>query len=420
MNIIHFSKSDDKGAFLAAYRFHQQLLSYGYNSVMIVAKKNRKDENIIEVKLSFLQHLYMKIVKGVLGFLIKYKTLPQYYFFNYYEKVSYPYKAILKSLPFNPDIIINHWVTGFVNSKILHQLHNDYKSKIFWQFNDMNAFTGGCHYSNGCTRYVDECNFCPALVSKKHKDHAHKNYLEKLKWLAKTDITFVSTTTEIHQQLISSTIAKVCKTKLVMLCVNDQIFKPATNKKAIIKDLNLPTDKKIIFFGAQNIKDIRKGFNQLMEILHILKKMLSLSEANDVLLVYASLLEHDDIIWPFETIKLPFVASELVLAKMYQAATVFLSTSIEDAGPMSIAEAISCGAPTISFNIGLANDIIIDNITGFVVPLFDCHTFAKRIKDILQLDGEAYNLFSQQCRTKANSILSINKNMTEYKLLFDR
>jgi glycosyltransferase involved in cell wall biosynthesis len=418
MKIIHFSKSDDKGAFLAAYRFHQQLLSYGYTSVMIVAKKTRTDADIIEVKLNAFQQIYIKIVKGILGFLIKTKTLPQYYFFNYSEKISYPFKAIKKSFPFTPDIIINHWVTGFVNSKILFQFYNEFKSRIFWQFNDMNAFTGGCHYSNGCTLYFNGCGNCPALNSKKTLDKSYKNYQQKLFWLSKTDITYISTTTEIHGQLVSSAISKVCKTKLIMLCVNNNIFKPSVDKHTILKEFSLPINRKIIFFGAQNISDTRKGFKELLRALHILKNNLTTNEASNLLLVYASYVEHGSIDWPFEAIRIPYIKDEITLAKMYQAATVFVSPSIEDAGPMSIAESILCGTPSIAFNIGLANDIIINNITGFVVPLFECNTFAIRIQTVIEMNDIEYKIFSNSCANKALEMLSVEKNMKEYEMLF--
>jgi glycosyltransferase involved in cell wall biosynthesis len=418
MKIIHFSKSDDKGAFLAAYRFHKQLLSYGYTSVMIVAKKTRIDPYIIEVKLSTFQKIYIKIIKGILGYIIKTKTLPQYYFFNYSEKISYPYKAIKKSLPFTPDIVINHWVTGFVNSKILFQFYDEFKSKIFWQFNDMNAFTGGCHYSNGCIQYFNGCGNCPALNSKRILDQSYKNYQQKLFWLSKTDITYISTTTDIHEQLLSSAISKVCKTKLIMLCVNNNIFKPTSNRDIILNEFNLPTNRKIIFFGAQNINDTRKGFKELLASLHILKNNLPTVVARNLLLVFASYVEHESIDWPFETIRIPYIKDEITLAKMYQIATVFVSPSIEDAGPMSIAESILCGTPTIAFNIGLANDIIINNLTGFVVPLLDCNTFANRIQTLIEMDAAGYKIFSNNCASKALEMLSVEKNMKAYEMLF--
>jgi glycosyltransferase involved in cell wall biosynthesis len=418
MKIIHFSKSDDKGAFLAAYRFHQQLLSYGYTSVMIVAKKTRVDAEIIEVRLNFFQKISVKVIRGILGFLIKNKTLPQYYFFNYSEKVSYPFNAIKKSLPFTPDIIINHWVTGFVNSKVLFQFYDTFKSKIFWQFNDLNAFTGGCHYSNGCTQYFQGCGNCPALSSKKLIDQSYKNYQQKLFWLSKTDITYISTTTEIHNQLSSSAIAKVCKTKFVMLCVNDKIFKLMVDKEILLQEFNLPSERKIIFFGAQNIADKRKGFKQLLESLNILKRSLSTTDSNKILLVYASYKEHETIDWPFEAVRIPYINDEITLAKIYQITTVFVSPSVEDAGPMSIAESISCGTPTIAFNIGLANDIIINNVTGFIVPLFDCNTFALRIQNVVEMSNKEYELFSNTCASKSLEMLSVDKNMNTYELLF--
>ena len=35
--------------------------------------------------------------------------------------------------------------------------------RVVWTLHDMNAFTGGCHYSLGCSRYSDSCSSCPAV-----------------------------------------------------------------------------------------------------------------------------------------------------------------------------------------------------------------------------------------------------------------
>ena len=41
---------------------------------------------------------------------------------------------------------------------------------IVWTFHDMNPFTGGCHYDEGCGRFVECCGGCPQLGSKNLHD----------------------------------------------------------------------------------------------------------------------------------------------------------------------------------------------------------------------------------------------------------
>ncbi|HAK12692.1 MAG TPA: glycosyl transferase family 1, partial [Chitinophagaceae bacterium] len=67
------------------------------------------------------------------------------------------------------------------------------------------------------------------------------------------------------------------------------------------------------------------------------------------LLVYASRYsEVSPDIFPFDAQQLPFANTEQALAKYYQLADLFISPSIEDAGPMMILESLPCGTPVIA------------------------------------------------------------------------
>jgi len=288
---------------------------------------------------------------------------------------------------------------------------------VVWRFNDLNAFTGGCHYSNGCTKYFTGCGNCPALPAPSARDRSWRNVQQKIKWLGKTNLCFVSSSTEIDDQLKSSAVARVCKTKLIMLACDSTYFTPADKNKAAF-DLGLPPAKKIIFFGANDLNDPRKGFKQLLHSLHLLKSQLSEELQLKTLLVFASKSVAMEVDWPFDHIQLPFLNGEEQLAKAYQAATVFVSPSIEDAGPMMLLESMLCGTPAVSFAIGLANDAVINNVTGFIVPPLDVNKFADSIKKIIQMSGEQYDLLAHKCYNKASELFNKQREIREYEQLF--
>jgi glycosyltransferase involved in cell wall biosynthesis len=413
MKIIHFSKSDDKGAFLAAYRFHQQLLEAGHTSVMLVAKKTKLEPQIIEVELNYLQKLKLLIIKLISKVLIK-RTIPLYAFYNYFEETTFPISAIKKALPFTPDVICIHWITGFVNTKTIYLLHKESNAPVFWRFNDFNAFTGGCHYVNNCINYTKSCGNCPAILSKRLKDRSYQNLQTKIKWLNKTNVTFVSSTTEIDEQLKSSIIAKFTKTQFIMLSCNSNAFMPFNKNKAA-KKLGLPENKKIIFFGAQNINDARKGFKELLLALNILKTKLSKIESTEILLAYASKNKIDEDKLPFNCIRLPFFNSDKELAFAYQAATLFVSPSIQDAGPMMIVEAMYCGTPVVAFDIGLAKDAIVNNYTGYIAPMSNNEAFANGIYNLIKLNEGEYNAVSENCLKFANEKFDPKRELVEYE-----
>ena len=62
------------------------------------------------------------------------------------------------------DIIHLHWI-----NKSLININDIVKidKPIVWTIRDMWPFTGVCHYSYDCERYVNSCGKCPQLKSKK-------------------------------------------------------------------------------------------------------------------------------------------------------------------------------------------------------------------------------------------------------------
>ncbi len=418
MNIIHLNTYDTGGSAKAAYSFHCLLKSNGFQSKMLVFKKRELiDDDIIGFRLNLKE----RIIHYKNELLRKWKSRnikKKYYFFNVDETIDFPTSYLVKRLPFKPDVIVVHWVSGFVSAKNIYELSKQTGAKVLWRFNDLNAFTGGCHYNNGCLQYQNGCGNCPALSSNKLLDLSYKNYQQKIKWLSKTNITFISSTTQIDEELKSSLIAQYCKTHFILLSTNTAVFKPI-NKVLAAQKLNLPTNKKIIFFGAQYLNDERKGLQQLLEALHFLKKELTIELQDQILLVYACKDIVDESKFPFAVHKLEFLNTPEALALAYNAATVFVSPSTEDAGPMMIAESILCGTPVVAFDIGLAKDIIIDNVTGFMVTSIDSYKFAKAISLIIKMSREGYKKLLDNCINKSNNFFEFDREIKEIKNLLN-
>lgn len=417
MKILHFNTYDTGGAAQAAWSFHLSLIENGHQSMMMVRNKTRSDAGLIEFKiegvLSFLKYKFYKASSNII------KTDPGYFFYNYREKFHFPTQQFVKQLPFTPDIICVHWVTGFINAQNLYELSQATGAPIIWRFNDMNAFTGGCHYSNGCTNYFTTCGKCPALLSSNPKDRSYENLQEKIKWLSKTNISFLSSTTEIDEQLRNSVLAKFTKTYKIMLGCRQEFFNYQPDKNLYRKELGLPEGKKIIFFGAQNINDKRKGYTVLLEALHVLKTKITVEASENILLVYASQFDgvkEEEL--PFKSIRLPFMKGEEEIAKLYKIADVLVSPSIEDAGPMMLLESMLCGTPAVTFTVGLAKDAVINNVNGFIVPTLDVDKFAEGIKQVLIMEADEYRSFSQNCAEKTAALFGKEKEIANYEELF--
>ena len=67
----------------------------------------------------------------------------------------------------------------------------------------------------------------------------------------------------------------------------------------------------------------------------------------------------------------------------YSASDIYLNASKIDNQPLSILEAFACGLPIVTTNAGGIPDIVTDEITGFLVPVGDFESLAKRALQLL-------------------------------------
>jgi glycosyltransferase involved in cell wall biosynthesis len=341
-------------------------------------------------------------LKKFLNLKDKIRTDPNYPFFELNEKRRmYRTGRILKKAGFKPDMIIILFAKGFINAKNIYELHNLTNAEIFWLMFDMAPFTGGCHYSWECKGYQLNCGNCPGLYSSDPLDISHKNLLFKKEFLDKVNIHVLAGSEWQYQQASTSTLFKNKTIHKVLLPINASVFKPV-DKAKLRRDLKVKLDKKVIFFGAVGLSEVRKGMHFLIESLHKLKELISRSESDlgDKILLLIAGRGFDAIVGalPFESHYLGYLDNSYGIATAYQSSDVFLCPSIEDSGPMMINQSIMCGTPVVSFEMGVSLDLVITGETGYRARLKDSGDLAQGIFNILNLSMTDFNKLSDQCR----------------------
>jgi glycosyltransferase involved in cell wall biosynthesis len=98
---------------------------------------------------------------------------------------------------------------------------------------------------------------------------------------------------------------------------------------------------------------------------------------------------------------LGFIRDDRTLAAAYQAADTFVCPSIEDSGPMMINESLMCGTPVVSFDMGVAGDLVHTGTTGYRARLGDCRDLARGIGAILALSPDQRDAVARECRQLA-------------------
>tara|TARA_B100000315_G_C14359838_1_gene487940 strand:- start:29 stop:727 length:699 start_codon:yes stop_codon:yes gene_type:complete len=219
-NIINFSTNDYTGAGLAALRLHINLKKNRFKSYLIVNEKKNNFKDTIELNK---KNILKKFLNKLEFFLLAKKNK-----FAFYNKGRYLINDIseLKFLDkFNPDVVIFHWISNFINPILLKQIKERYNCKIIWNVIDIAPLTGGCHINWGCKNFYNNCNKCPA-VKNIFQYRPRETHEMKSKILNNLKLDFLYTGDWMGQQIKNSSIAKGKKFHKLMIPVDENLFMP--------------------------------------------------------------------------------------------------------------------------------------------------------------------------------------------------
>lgn len=416
MKILHVSSFDYGGAGTAAYRLHKNLSAQGFDSIMLVLDSRSNDKRV-NVALSNI--VQKQVVRNLTKVWLKIKSNQNYLFQNQ-QITAISTKKLSEMLhSFKPDIIIAHSLTYFLTVKQLSELQKLTGAPILWYLMDMAPLTGGCHYAWDCVRYTQSCGQCPALYSINEHDLSGRVCNNKINTIEQMDLTVVAASSWLYQQAHHAAVFKNKRVEQILLAVDPDVFKPGS-KDFYRQKLGLPTDKKIIFFGCQKTHDRRKGMSYLLEALKLvatssgqLKNSIHVAVAGDSEELDPMLAS----LFPFTS--LGYLKGDDVLASAYAASDVFVCPSIEDSGPMMINESIMCGTPVVSFEMGIAPDLVLTGKTGYRAELKNSADLARGIQAILDLSPEESRSMSESCRQLGIQLFNPIVQTDSFTRLFD-
>ena len=412
MKVLILSFSDlIGGAARAAYRLHQGLLAAGIDSQMLVQNKVSGDRTIIAPQ--------SKIQRGIAAVKPALDQLPFAFHrdrdptIGIYSSQLLPNKILDKIEQINPDIINLHWICGgFIPIETIGKL----KQPLVWTLHDMWAFTGGCHYSGECDRYQRSCGACPQLGSSRNWDLSRWIWQRKVKAWQNLNLTVVTPSQWLADTAKSSSLLQNTPVEVIANGIDPQIYQPHP-KQLARQILNLPTDKKIVLFGALNSTvDKRKGFSLLLAAIQSLQQ---LESANAVeLVIFGASAPATPIDFGFKAHYIGKFSDDVSLSLLYAAADVFIAPSIQDNLPNTILEAMFCGTPSAAFNIGGIPDLIEHQHNGYLARPFSPQDLAWGIHWILA-DSTRHQKISRKNRNKALAQFSLERQTQRYLRVFN-
>lgn len=295
------------------------------------------------------------------------------------------------------DLVITLFWESMITAETLKHVYNKLQRPIFIQAVDMFPMTGGCFYFWDCRRFLDACGKCPGLSSRDENDQTNKNFLYKKEIYASIKYVYIGNTWMCRWASQSSLFnpAFIRKGSVV---VDENVFlnRDKSEAKALF---GLPTSAKFIMFaGSVNIAAKRKGFDVLVKSVNDFYSKLPPEAKDQVLLVLAG--KKNGHIQKYFKMKVCYVGFMDVskLALMYAAADLYLSTAVEDAGPSMVNQALMCGTPVVAFEIGVALDMVMTDVTGYRAKYKDVNDYSRGITHIYNLKAEEKIQMGRKCR----------------------
>lgn len=400
------------GAAKAAYRMHKSLNQQGIQSTMLVGDKLSEDSTVIGPSRFFEKEWSRRIAPFLDSLPLKFLHTTDH---NYYSTgwVSSPSFSKIKNL--NPSLIHLHWVCGgFLSIPSIGRL-SKLNKPIVWRIADMWPFSGAEHYCGNSMRFKNG-------YKKKNRPHDESGFdinrwvfkRKQNAWRKIKDLTIVAPSNWLAKCAKESLLLKDRPIQVIPTGQDIARFRPHSKESA--RDiLNLPQDKKLILYGAvRALDDKRKGYAQLKSAI---EELANNGYGNDYeLIVFGTNDLKDSADFRMKSKVLGYLYDETSLSLAYSAADVFVVSSIEENLANTAVEAMACGTPVVSFDVGGMSDLIQHQANGYLAKPFAPSDLAQGILWVTSEAGKTLSMASRQTIEKSFSLDIVTK---QYVALYE-
>jgi putative colanic acid biosynthesis glycosyltransferase len=303
----------------------------------------------------------------------------------------------------NPDIIHLHNLHGYyLNYPELFKFLNDSNKPVVWTFHDCWNFTGHCvHFENvNCNKWKTHCEKCPIINSYPKSllfDNSYNNYeIKKSNFLGLKNLTIVSPSNWMNDKVKQSFFMN-SKSMVIYNGIDLNVF-----RKRNIENLKNQSkySRKFIILGAASVWNNNKGLNIFVKLSNDIPK-------DFIILLIGKISNKTKL--PSNIISINAIRDKSLMAEYYNLADVFLNPTLGDTFPTTNMEAIACGTPVITFNVGGSKEAIGKN-TGFVL---DKNNYTGIIDSLQQIYSKGKASFSSFCIAHANE--NFNEDLMKAK-----
>ena len=286
---------------------------------------------------------------------------------------------------------------------------------LVWTLHDMWAFTGGCSYVAGCSRFEGQCGQCPMLGGKEENDLSRRIWQRKKQAWGDINLTIVTPSRWMKSCVQRSSLLGRYAVECIPNGINTDVFRPEDQEKAR-QELGLPIHCHLVLFGATAAdSDPRKGFDLLVRALASMPREVAGKPVVAAVFGNKAPVHIPNLEMPLRSLGL--VKGDDQLRLVYSAADVFAASSREDNLPNTVIESLSCGTPVVAFDIGGMPDMINSGRTGQLVPAFDTASFGIALAAELGADRATRRA---TCRKSVLERFDVVHQAEAYRRIYER
>lgn len=400
VSVIHLSTCDIAGgAARAAYRLHRALIDDGVKSRMLVKSKSSDDPTVMALPALKIKSLTRRLIEERWSRFSRERRLKDGAPDGVWHDCRAPYRQQDFAAIAGADIVHLHWTSGMLDwPKVLPWLALE--KPLVWTLHDMNPFLGALHYQDGGISLPKAFASWDKTVLLQKSSILHAFPQDRLRIIAPS--RWMKMEAEQSQTLSRFSVDHV------PYGVCGSVFRPLAERESLRLALGIPPDRVVLGFVAQNLAERRKGFNVFLRALECL------GDYRDHLLILSAG-ANGPRVEGIEIIHLGSFDNERIMNVFYNAIDFFVCPSLADNLPNTVLEAMSCGVPTVAFDVGGLQDMVLEEKTGWLVP---ASGGAEGLAKCILQATENRSITSQSVRSIAAERFSLQQQAAKVKSIY--
>lgn len=401
------------GAAIAASRLMEALKNSGIKAKMLVRDKQTDQVTVVPLRKSWW-HIWQFVWERVVIW-----RANRFKKHNLFAVDIANTGTDITSLPEfkQADVVHLHWINQGMLS--LADIQKIIKSKkpVVWTLHDMWPVTGICHHAQDCVNYQTQCHDCPLLYKGSAHDLSYRTFVKKQQIYKHANLTFVACSQWLEKLAGKSTLTIGHEVTNIPNPINTNLFHPM-EKAPIRKRLHLPAQKRLLLFSSMKITDPRKGIDYLIEACRLLTRQHPDFCDNLGVVVMGNESQQYAHLFPFLVYCIDYVGSEKEIANVYNAVNLFVTPSLQENLPNTLAESMACGVPCVGFCTGGIPQMIDHLHNGYVARYRSAEDLANGIYWSL-CEGD-YETLCEEARRKAVNAYSEHAVAMKYIRIYNQ